>query len=294
MSPSPPRGWQRLAIVCLVLRGDHLTGVITVLHLMPIRESPQFGAWATLNGDGPLLPELEGWFRDDLLSAEEMYNYVGSRTGTPGEALGIGFAGVAYRLPEGKVLKLTNDASEVMAMGILRGENHPNIIGVYDAFILHKRNMQRLERYNFGVVVRDFVDELVSDHREWTALSRHLLVAGLAANEVFIKKGDMSRGVDKFLRLMKKGIEKLYGQENDVAHDVISGVERLRTLGIYTFDFGPKNVGIQDGRGVLFDIGSASIDPDVKTALDFVVFGSQDETPYVNALMQDFGVPREV
>lgn len=105
---------------------------------------------------------------DAAVVREKILRRVGE---APAVFLGAGSMGVAYGLPSGKVLKLTRDPSEVEALSVMQGAQHPNLIQVFDAFYAVD-NSTHLMPMGVGVVVRESIDSTVRQAPAFDKLAR--------------------------------------------------------------------------------------------------------------------------
>jgi serine/threonine protein kinase len=190
-------------------------------------------------------------------AADELYKGIVQRVGEePGEELGHGMWGVVYSLPSGKALKITASPGEVRAMKVLREVNHPNIVRVHDVFTAQANGR------GVGVVVRDAVDEIL----------RNVLDQG-RSNLLNIAKTNAAMAYDKLSREGMPEGEALDGgmkaftsylrkwRAEPLFPGIISGVEKLRKLGLVGIDLHEANIGVDDPgtaeeRPVIFDIGA--------------------------------------
>lgn len=187
----------------------------------------------------------------------------------PAEELGGGEKGVAYLLPSGRVLKLTADEDELRAVALLRGKDRPNLVRVHDAFYVRDGGN------GTGVVVRDAVDEVLGWSGRYPNLASLLRFSVVLANDVYIQRRG-TYGARRALRdamgfladeIREPKTHRLDAHERALVPGILAAMSALEALGIYTIDFAPNNVGLVDGRPVLFDLSAASVPEDVVEAV---------------------------
>jgi len=175
--------------------------------------------------------------------------------------LGAGSMGVAYGLPSGKVLKLTRDPSEVGALSVMRGAQHPNLIQVFDAFYAVNDPTHPMPM-GVGVVVRESIDSTARQVPAFDKLARLFGWASVSGASA----GDFCKGMDAYVARLDAVAHGLNTIERVFVEGVLAAVAKLRELGICTYDLSQDNIGIIAGRPVLYDVGAASVtgaDPDV-------------------------------
>jgi hypothetical protein len=172
--------------------------------------------------------------------------------------LGFGEMGVAYGLPSGKVLKLTEDRTEVEAMAAVRKASHPNLIQVFDAFFAVD-DPEDPSPIGVGVVVRESVDMTLLEVPEAHKIRLVLFeVVDKAIRETELLL-DRCAGMAVFSGLLAAAGEELTSVERFILDGIQEGISALRSLGVCSVDFGPGNVGLIAGRPVLFDVGMAKV-----------------------------------
>lgn len=196
--------------------------------------------------------------------AEDAYWRIVRRVGEePVTVLGHGDKGVVYGLPSGKVLKVTSDEGELRAMNMLRGVTHPNIVQVFDVFLVPLAS----EPDALGVVVRESVDRSIADTPAFGGLRFLLRSNVLKAEDVFCRRRGEVHPHQALWEAMLRFKEELRGEdaqdltgaERVLAEGIESGLDELLARGIYFLDAGPSNVGLIEGRPVLFDLSLASV-----------------------------------
>lgn len=189
---------------------------------------------------------------DDLLAWIE--GRIGAEVGPP---IGSGHHGTAYALSDGRVLKVTGDDNEVKIMAALREMNHPNIARVHDTFILRTLPSNNLSDYPSLTyfIVRDRTGPILGEIKEYRDLSDAIHQAGVATDQNH--HGDLKASMREEIGRFKRKRRTFKGEEGEVLEGVIAATQALYDAGLYTIDIHPKNMGIVDGRPVLFDAGAA-------------------------------------
>jgi hypothetical protein len=172
--------------------------------------------------------------------------------------LGSGFMGVVYGLPSGKILKLTRDPSEVEALSVMKGVQHPHLVQVFDAFYAVDDPV-RPRPMGAGVIVRESIDRTAWKARDlfWQAAA--------CGSRAAAEADDLCKGMDAYVAHLDAAVERNH-LDSTFIEAVLSAVAKLRELGICTYDLHPDNIGLIAGRPVLYDVGAASVtgaDPDV-------------------------------
>lgn len=194
----------------------------------------------------------------------------------PIRTLGSGVKGIAYLLPSGRVLKITSDDSELRAMETMRraGANG-NLVKVYDVFVA------KVGRKFTGVVLREAADHTIDEIPELHNAAAVIRLANEEASDVYGSEielgGDEAEdvamreatsaliGVLEDTELHYEGKTRLYlsDDEGEVLRQLADAVQALKNIGILGFDFDPRNVGVNDGRVLVFDVGMVTT-PDVE------------------------------
>lgn len=196
--------------------------------------------------------------------AEDAYGRIVRRVGEePVTVLGHGNYGVIYGLPSGKVLKVTSDEGELRAMNLLRRANHPNLVQVFDVFLVPLES----EPDALGVIVRESVDRSLQDTPGLGSLNRTLRMAVLMADGVFRDLRSAMHPRQALWQAMLSFKDELAdheGEEFSAVEKVLSegieaGIDELLRREIFVLDLGPSNVGLIEGRPVLFDLSLASV-----------------------------------
>jgi len=190
---------------------------------------------------------------------EKVYQKIVRRIGRePGRELGHGMKGVVYDLGDGRVLKLTSDASEVEAMSILKGTDHPNLIRAYDSFVVCQGHK------GVGVVVREWVGRTLEEIEEFDSLSSDIRNAVDEADEIFgervheeISRTEALKGAMEDLLILLGNLRFESGEDEvKILDGLIEGISALSFLGIYGIDFNPKNSAVDaKGNPMIFDVG---------------------------------------
>jgi hypothetical protein len=201
--------------------------------------------------------------------------------------LGTGTEGVVFRLSDGRALKITNGLAEVAAAAVVRKHPHPNLIAFYDSFLMVGKH-----RSTIGVIVRDMADipliaavlakrdpdgefyyELddetrynISELAEACFYCQRASAAGPFPGERSSKyrrymKDRMARWINCFKNSRREGS---YLLDTRYASELLAAMEHLFKIGVYTIDAHPGNVGLKDGRIVIFDIGYSSVPGEYK------------------------------
>ena len=179
--------------------------------------------------------------------------------------LGSGEKGVAYGLPSGKVLKATADESELRAMALLRDVRHPNLVRVFDAFVVPAGGS------GVGTVLRESVDEVLSKTGRYPGLDTLLWFAVAMASSRYEQKEieglPKDRALWEAMRLFTGLLtgefsEDLLAHEKAIVPGIRDAILELERLGILSIDFSPNNIGLTEGRPVLFDISLAAVPKD--------------------------------
>jgi hypothetical protein len=190
-----------------------------------------------------------------LPQAKETRRKILERVGEePVREIGHGGHGVVYALPSGRALKLTSDWSEMDAMAILRGVQHPNLVGVRDVFAASADGAA------IGVVVRDLIEVPLEDFDPTAAEA--LDQAAEESEAVYHQTLRTGVGQETALRT---AMNDLYGrllQAADVSPlllGIAEGIDGLANLGLFGINFHGRNVGVSDiatsPRAVIFDFG---------------------------------------
>lgn len=202
----------------------------------------------------PLDEALEEAFGD---SGDRLYREIVQRAGEePGEELGHGMWGVAYLLPSGRALKITASPGEVRAMKILQEVNHPNLVRVHDVFTVQSNGS------GVGVVVRDAVDDVlrnVLDQGQSNLLNIAKTNAAMTYDKLSREGMPEGQALDEGMKAFTRYLRKW--RQEPLFPGIISGVEKLRKLGLVGIDLHEANIGVDDpgtdkARPVIFDIGA--------------------------------------
>lgn len=188
----------------------------------------------------------------------------------PVQELGAGEKGVAYLLPSGRVLKLTADEDELRAAALIRGKDVPNVVRIHDAFYVREGDS------GTGVIVRDAVDEALGWSGRYPNLASLLRFSVVLANDVFIQRSgaydDERRALRDAMGFLADEIRdpkthRLDAHERALVPGILAAMAALDKLGIYTIDLAPNNLGVTEGRPVVFDLSNASVPEDRVEAL---------------------------
>lgn len=206
--------------------------------------------------------------------ADKIYRRIVDKVGEePVTVLGSGDKGVVYGLPSGKVLKVTSDEGELRAMNLLRGRRHPNLAQVFDVFVVPIPGSEEAwkkpgaQKRGVGVIVREAVDDTISDSGAYRALDRRLRENTFRGNDTFIRR---RQSVGPRQALWEAMIQFTQDLDEDPDKDMLptdrrlvpgikDALEELLALGIYVVDVKGSNVGLIEDRPVLFDLSLASV-----------------------------------
>lgn len=195
---------------------------------------------------------------------EDAYWRIVRRIGEePVTVLGHGEYGVVYGLLSGKVLKVTSDEGELLAMNLLKGRKHPNIAQVFDVFQVPIIGSNQ----SAGVVVRESVDGTLADAGHSPRLVRLLMLAVVLANDVYRKKletGTSRQAIQAAMAFFENEIvgpaaANLMPWERAFLPGIGRAIGELHELGIYVLDLKATNIGLIDQQPVLFDLSRASV-----------------------------------
>lgn len=207
--------------------------------------------------------------------SDRIYDRIAKRVGEePVTILGYGDKGVAYGLPSGKVLKVTSDEGELRAMNLLRGRRHANLVQVFDVFVVPVPGSEEAReggdgvKKGVGVIVREAVDNTLSDMDAFRALDRLLRMAMVLASDHYSgRSGKVGprQALWEAMMQFKQELEQdedLSSVEKIIIFGIEAGIDALMDLGIYVLDLKGTNVGVILGRPVLFDLSMASVPKD--------------------------------
>jgi hypothetical protein len=195
-----------------------------------------------------------------------------------GPSIGTGHHGSAYDLGDGRVLKVTTDEKEFKAMSILRGMNHPNITQVHDTFVLRTPPRERRDEVNANMayfIVRGRTGPILADIPEHERLSRAIREIGLMVSQNYY--GDLRFSMEAEIYDWKSLRKRFKGKERKILDGVIAAAEALHDAGIYTIDIHPKNIGMVDGRPVLFDVGNSWMPEHTQVPVDLIFHTTRNE-----------------
>lgn len=201
------------------------------------------------------------------LTGAELYKKIVERVGRePGLELGHGMKGVVYGLGDGRALKITADASELQAMTLIKGVDHPNLVHVDDVFVVCRGQS------GVGVVVREYVGNVLEKIEEMDYTNS---LIRLAVDDADDDIREIYREGHSDWQASELGMQDLVDRLEDIGdHEaarkivrgIRAGVKKLLSLEVYGIDFDPRNIAVDDdGNAVIFDIGVAAIGvpPDV-------------------------------
>lgn len=203
---------------------------------------------------------------------QSLYRKISRRVGEdPIETeIGRGVQGVAYELSDGSVLKVTSDVSELRAATVMMGIDHPNVVKIQDAFVV------KAGKKAVGVIVRDFVRKVL-DKALWAdAMNSAIRNSIDSASDVY-DSWRFREQKDPLFSIKKANGYLLDLLRYEVRHypelqQVVSGIEALFAAGIYSIDYEPTNIGVdEDLHGqdqlVIFDVGNGEVEREVQVAV---------------------------
>ena len=191
-----------------------------------------------------------------------LYRKIVDRVGKePGAELGHGMKGVVYDLGDGRVLKLTADASEIEAMTLMMKSDHPNLVRVYDVFVVCRGQS------GIGVVVREWVGRALEKIEDFDRMNSRIRDAVDRAEESYeeaigsTKAQAVHYAMEDLLAYLE-GVGDGSAETLKIEHGIRHGISALMGMGIYGIDFDPRNIAIDDsGNPVIFDVGVVEINP---------------------------------
>jgi hypothetical protein len=195
--------------------------------------------------------------------------------------LGAGSFGTAALLPNGKVLKLTTDPTEVQAGAVLTGKELPHVARIYGAWFVQGAKADAVVGWD-----AKSEEEIRKSMRIGVLLLETVLNAAYATASGYVERKDLDRiskvvknektrlhvwpnelikltraKVRERLRKASSVIEdELRRQHTEVAEAVADALTELRAESIYAVDVHVGNIGYSetDERFKIFDIGSSS------------------------------------
>jgi serine/threonine protein kinase len=189
-----------------------------------------------------------------------LYKKIVDRVGKePGAELGHGMKGVVYDLGDGRVLKLTADASEIEAMTLMMKSGHPNLVRVYDVFVVCRG------RSGVGVVVREWVGKSLEKIEDFDRMNSRIRDAVDHAEESYEETAgstdtNAARYAMEDLLAYLENVGDGSAETLKIEHGIRAGIGALMDMGIYGIDFDPRNIAIDDrGNPVIFDVGVVQI-----------------------------------
>lgn len=179
----------------------------------------------------------------------------------PVVVLGSGVMGVAYGLPSGRVLKLTSDEGELLAMNRLKGLEKPNLIRVFDAFQVPSKMGP------MGVIVREDAGEVIGETPRYSRLATHLReVQQKAMDEFEFLQEQMPEAEAHWTAMIAAADALTAGAYRDLMPDEQALIPEIRKAllalleeRIFVIDVSPGNIAIRDGEAVVFDPSFATV-----------------------------------
>jgi len=159
--------------------------------------------------------------------------------GSVTKKLGSGDCGVAYKLDNGKVLKLTDDATEASASKIIMnaGNTCPNIVHIYDVFQLG-------DLYFYGIVLEELekTPSMFKDLISYVSVTLH--------NCKILKTKNELTKIKQFVANLSSRAKK-----EEIAKQLVNGTRALYKLNINFTDLHIYNTGMKNGQIKIMDIG---------------------------------------
>lgn len=144
-----------------------------------------------------------------------------------------GNSGSAYHTECGKVIKLTKDKSEFENSLKVMGKKHPNIVYIFDVFEYKE---------GYYAIVSELLD--IEKYKKVTyELFEHI--------EEF-------HNISSDIKYIDPSEIDLSSNHLDIFKQVVSGIHKLESLGVYCYDVAESNVGFRGEEIVLFDLESES------------------------------------
>jgi len=230
--------------------------------------------------EGPLIQGLMDALGRDM--AHDVYEKAVRRIGEePFDMLGRGGWGIAYRLPSGRVLKVTRDWDELDAAAALQAAGHPNVVGIHDVFLVGA------DRDAVAFVVRDAVEATIEEFDP--GASAAIEAASDLADEAYQRElrvsGDRRQAAQRaqveFLMMLADEAQQT---GNPLLWDIVEAVRHMRALSLHGFGLRGRNVGVlgtdREPRAVVFDFGRL-----VREPREFALLGAAEppEKPVVFA-----------
>lgn len=204
-----------------------------------------------------------GWF----LGPAAARAAVARAGGAPVRFLGSGLFGTAYLLPSGRVLKFTDAAELAAALRMSGFQEHPNLATVRDAFAVRGRMGCA------AAVVRDAVDFPLCDGPRWIDPLVGVLFASAERTILSYRRTDremrergwterrMAREVMRRFAAHARAARLGSARLRSIRDGIVAGVEELLRRGIPDdTTLNTENIGLKDGRAVIFDITTPGFD----------------------------------
>ena len=214
----------------------------------------------TISSDLPVIDALKKALGE--YAGARIYRQIVDRVGKePAAELGHGMKGVVYDLGDGRVLKLTADASEIEAMTLMMKSKHPNLVRVYDVFVVCRGQS------GIGVVVREWVGQVLENIESMDSMNSKIRMAVDDAEESYEEaigstKTEAVRYAMEDLLAYLENVGDGSTERLKIEHGIRAGIGALMDMGIYGIDFDPRNIAIDDGGNpVIFDVGVVEINP---------------------------------
>jgi len=173
-----------------------------------------------------------------------LYSYVSFIANQLGEELlqykniGSGQFGTAFMLKSGKVLKLTSDMLEAMTAYYLSDKNTEFVVNYYDV-----RRIVGSKDKNLYVIIMDYAEPVKMSEKE-----KYLW---------YLDEKYLDCDVDEFIKNMNypwKITENVISYLKHFWYNMIGMLQELKELGIKNADIHSDNLGMINGKMILFDV----------------------------------------
>jgi len=163
------------------------------------------------------------------------------------EFLGGGFWGIAYKISDNRVLKITTDKEEESAAKYLKGEKNEYLSDIYSTYKIknHKDKM---------VIVKEYIEPINSE------LKSEFEYLVDCMTDYAVLKGKYFEGISEFILkdVDEDFVDFLKQEHNGKGEFLYTNLEKTyeeaRKKGVFLSDMSPDNFGIKNGHLCLFDI----------------------------------------
>jgi hypothetical protein len=196
--------------------------------------------------------------------------------------LGYGSFGVAARLPNRSVVKLTGDVDEVQVGAVLVGKRLPNVVAIHGSWYVRgvranveigwddEHDLSIRKRVRVGLLIEQLVSTEEVQGYDYGAPGRHLTEVVYDFKErtgndfASYVKLSLRRKREKLAQASVELEEVLRRTGRPLERDVADALAQLRSVGVYAIDVHGNNVGWDpiDRRYRVFDVGVGSPPPD--------------------------------